>query len=57
MTNVKVETRPDGLVALIFDPNESHGPSSTGKTTIVATTHGAVAIGEVKVNLSVFKKA
>lgn len=57
MTNVKVETRPDGLVALIFDPNESHGPSSTGKTTIVATTHGAVAVGEVKVNLSVFKKA
>lgn len=56
MTNVIIETRPDGKVCLIFDPAESHGASSTGKTTIVATTHGAVAVGEVKVNLSVFKK-
>lgn len=60
MTNVTIETRPDGMIALIFDPKADHGPSSTGKTRTVATTHGAVAcpgMPEVKIGLNVYRKS
>ena len=62
MTNIRIEARPDGTVALVFDPRENHGPSSTGKTLIVATSHGAARLeGQpdetLRFNLTVYRKA
>ena len=44
MKNVKIEVLKSGLISLTFDPKQVQGPSSSGKTTVVATTSGNVGI-------------
>jgi len=41
MTNVKITTEGDKLI-LVVDLSETHGKSKSGKTEVVATTHGFV---------------
>ena len=58
-TNVKGEIK-DGELILRIKLNERHGPSSSGKTTIVASTHGAEDViadnALVRVNVNVYTK-
>lgn len=58
MKNVKFEL--DGNILKIFvDVTKDYGPSSSGKTNIVATTEGGQSVEDlegVKVNLTVYKK-
>ena len=58
-TNVRIER--DGDEVLIFiNVTEDHGPSSTGKTRIVANTHGFITIPGVdglKLNVTAVRKA
>jgi len=55
-----VEMRVEGNVLTIkVDLSKSCGPSSSGKTIIIATTEGNVSVPEhenVKVGLNVYKK-
>ena len=51
-----VDTKIEGNIMTIkVDLTKSFGPSKSGKTTIIASTHGAVKIGEVTVNLNIYK--
>lgn len=56
MKNVEMERKGD-ILTIRVDLSKSFGPSSTGKTTIVASTEGNAAIEgtDVKVGLNVFK--
>ncbi|MFQ5627877.1 MAG: hypothetical protein ACE5I1_03885 [bacterium] len=58
MTNVKTEMKSTQLIITI-DLDEDNGPSKSGKTTIVASTQGAIPISykgsEYKLNLNVYK--
>jgi len=54
MKNVKLEQKGK-LLIITVDLTQDFGPSSSGKTTIVATTAGAVAVGDVKVGLNVYR--
>lgn len=60
MQNVEVEVRPDGKVAIVFDPKVRLGPSASGKTVIVATSGGnqkiATPAGEVTVGFNAYVK-
>jgi ABC-type sugar transport system ATPase subunit len=55
-----VEMKIDGNILTIqVDLSKEFGPSSSGKTTIIATTEGNVAIDgheETKVGLNVYRK-
>ena len=54
-----VEMKVEGNILTIkVDLSKEYGPSSSGKTTIVATTEGNVSIPErdEKVGLNVYKK-
>ena len=54
-TNVNVKVEGTKLIIEI-NLNEEHGPSHTGKTTIIASTHGAIKLpGGESVNLNVYK--
>lgn len=54
--NVKVETKGN-VLTITVDLKKDLGPSASGKTNLIATTHGSMAIGDgVIVNLSVYKK-
>lgn len=44
MKNIKLEVLKSGLVQITFDPKASHGPSASGKTTVVATTSGNIDV-------------
>lgn len=59
MTNVKTEVSKDGILTITVDLNEDHGPSSSGKTTIVATSSGNQSVQhagqEFKLGLNVYK--
>ena len=39
MTNIKTEIKGDQLIIRV-DLKEDHGPSKSGKTIIIATSHG-----------------
>lgn len=58
MTNVKTEVKGDQLVITV-NLSEDHGPSASGKTTIIASTNGNQSVqykGEdVKIGLNVYK--
>ena len=56
-TNVTVRTEGT-IVTITIDTSEDHGPSASGKTHIVASTHGFQAIpgGDVKVNITAIRK-
>ena len=54
-----VELKVDGTtLTIIVDLSKEFGPSSSGKTTIIATTEGNVSIPEreEKIGLNVYKK-
>ncbi len=56
MKNVEIQVEGD-ILTLRVDLRREFGPSSSGKTTIVASTEGNVAIDghEVKVGLNVYR--
>jgi ABC-type uncharacterized transport system YnjBCD ATPase subunit len=59
MTMKNVEMRVEGQRLIItVDLTADHGPSSSGKTTIIATTGGNVEVPgreDVKVGLNIYK--
>lgn len=52
--NVHMELT-DNLLTITVDLGQNFGESKSGKTIIVASTDGAEAIGNVKVNLNIYK--
>lgn len=42
-TNITYEVKGD-VLAIAVDLTQRHGPSSTGKTTVVGTTHGNIKL-------------
>ena len=58
MQNVKLTVEGQKLIIEV-DLTQEHGPSSSGKTTIVATTGGNAPVPDhegIQVGLNVFKK-
>ena len=58
MKNVKMELN-DNILTIQVDITKEFGPSSSGKTIIIATTEGNAPIPgreEIKVGLNVYKK-
>lgn len=53
-SNVLVETKGD-IMTITIDLSKDFGPSSTGKTIIVASSNGIKACGDVKIGLNVMK--
>lgn len=51
MTNVKTTVKDKKLIIEI-DLSEDHGPSASGKTTIVASSHGYTPVGGEYANVS-----
>lgn len=60
MQNVEVEVRPDGKVAIVFDPKVRLGPSASGKTLMVSSSSGNQVIntpaGPVTVGFNAYVK-
>lgn len=60
MLNITQEIKGDKLI-LTVDLSQRHGPSSSGKTTIVASTQGNAKVGgkfgDVAFGLNVYSKA
>ena len=57
MKNVQMEVRGQQLIITV-DLSQNHGPSSSGKTEIIATTGGNIAVPgreEVRVGLNIYK--
>lgn len=53
--NVKATLEGD-ILTLVVDLSKSHGPSKSGKTTVIATTSGnQVIIGSKKVGLNIYE--
>lgn len=57
MKNVSAKVSPDGKsLTLVVDLTKEFGPSSSGKTTIIASSEGnQVATGDVKFGLNVYR--
>lgn len=58
LKNVKM-TLDGNILTIQVDVTKDYGPSSSGKTNIVATTEGGQSVEgleDVKVNLTVYKK-
>ena len=58
MKNIEM-TVDENILTIQVDLSKSYGPSSSGKTTIIASTEGNVSAPdreEVKVGLNVYKK-
>jgi hypothetical protein len=58
MNNVKYEVRDDILIINV-DLRETHGPSNSGKTDLVASTHGNLKLPthpHIRFGLNVFRK-
>ncbi|HVN71629.1 MAG TPA: hypothetical protein VMU10_06390 [Desulfomonilia bacterium] len=58
MKNVEMKTE-ENILTIKVDLTKEFGPSSSGKTIIIATTEGNVALeehNEIKVGLNVYKK-
>ena len=58
MKNVEMKVE-DNILTIKVDLTKEFGPSSSGKTIIIASTEGNVAIPgkeEVKIGLNVYKK-
>jgi hypothetical protein len=56
MDNVTTKVSGNSLTITI-DLSKRFGPSSSGKTIIVASTRGAIKVGDVSVALNVYTKA
>ena len=55
LTNIQTKRDGDKLT-LTIDLSKSFGRSKSGKTEIVATSHGAELIEGVRVNLNIYKQ-
>lgn len=58
MKNVDMAVQGDTLIIKV-DLSKDYGPSSSGKTVIIASTEGNIAIPdneEIKIGLNVYKK-
>lgn len=59
MTNIEHSVK-DSKLTIVVKLKEDHGPSKSGKSTIVASTHGAVSVADgsevYQVSLNVYKK-
>lgn len=58
MKNVEM-TVEDNILTMKVDLSQEFGPSSSGKTTIIASTEGNIAVPgceEVKIGLNVYKR-
>jgi hypothetical protein len=58
MKNVEMKTEGD-ILTIKVDLTKEFGPSSSGKTIIIASTEGNIAIDgheEIKVGLNIYKK-
>jgi len=60
MTNMKTTVKENKLVIEV-DLNQNAGPSKSGKTIIIASSHGAAQVTDadgnvVNVNLNVYRK-
>ena len=58
MKNIEMQVQGDTLTIKI-DLKKEFGPSSSGKTTIIATTEGNVAVPDhedIKIGINVYKK-
>ncbi len=59
MTNV-ITTVKDGKLTIVVKLDEDHGPSKSGKSIIVASTHGAMPVADggavFQVSLNVYTK-
>lgn len=47
----------DGIMHIEIDLSQEFGPSGSGKSTIIASSQGAAQIGDVVMNLNVYRKA
>jgi len=59
--SANIEEKVDGdILTITIDLSKSLGPSKSGKTTIIASSHGAILVpygdSVVSVNLNVYKK-
>lgn len=56
-TNVKIERdEKTGEIIIRINPAETHGPSASGKTVIVGTTHGAIQLENgIALNVNCYK--
>lgn len=55
MENVTMNLK-GSILTITVDISKRFGPSTTGKTLIVASTRGAVKVGDVSLALNVYKK-
>ena len=58
MKNVEMKVE-DNILIIKVDLTKEHGPSSSGKTIIIASTEGNISISEneeTKIGLNVYKK-
>lgn len=55
--NLEIVQLEDGRVAVTFDPKKSLGKSASGKSTIIATTSGNMAVGDFVVGFNAYRKA
>ena len=56
LDNVKVEHK-DGVLGIGIDLTKSVGPSKSGKSNVIATTHGIIDVGDgVQLSLTAFRK-
>lgn len=54
--NLKYEIK-DGVLVIGIDLSKSVGPSSTGKSMLIGTTHGIVDVGDgVQLSVNAFRK-
>jgi ABC-type uncharacterized transport system YnjBCD ATPase subunit len=56
MKNLELEVK-DSILTITVDLSKELGPSASGKSTLIASTGGAVTVeGGARVNLSVYRK-
>ena len=61
MKNVKIIVDKDNILTIEVDLNENHGESKTGKSIVIASTEGNVALDDgelsnIKIGLNVYKQ-
>ena len=60
MKNVKIVVDKDNILTIKVDLNENYGASKSGKSTVIASTEGNVALdgglSNIKIGLNVYKQ-
>ena len=55
-SNFEAVQLKDGRVAIIYDPKKKLGTSKSGKSNLICTTNGAVAVLDHTVSINIYKK-